>query len=54
MELFTMDDLHMIGLSEEQIKDGIYQKFMHDIGFFSYMSKIDLFQQWMYDYPRHT
>jgi oligoendopeptidase F len=27
---------------------------MHDIGFFSYMSKIDLFQQWMYDYPRHT
>jgi len=54
MELFTMDDLHMIGLTDDQIKDGIYQKIIHDIGFFSYMSKIDLFQQWMYDYPRHT
>lgn len=54
MELFTMDDLHLIGLSEPQIKDGIYQKIIHDIGFFPYMSKIDLFQQRMYDHPNHT
>jgi oligoendopeptidase F len=54
MELFTMDDLHIIGLTDDQIKDGIYQKIIHDIGFFPYMSKIDLFQQRMYDHPHHT
>jgi oligoendopeptidase F len=54
MELFTMDDLHTLGLSELQIKDGTYQKLIHDIGFFPYLSKIDLFQQRMYDHPKHT
>jgi oligoendopeptidase F len=54
MELFTIDDLHTIGLSDSQIKDGIYKKIIYDIGFFPYMSKIDLFQQRMYDHPSHT
>lgn len=54
MELFTMDDLHMIGLTDDQIQDGIYQKIIHDTWFFPYMSKIDLFQQRMYDHPHHT
>lgn len=54
MELFTMDELSSIDLAEDQIKDGLYQKITHDIWFFPYMSKIDLFQQRMYDYPNHT
>ena len=54
MELFTMDDLGRIGLDEVQIRDSLQDKLMKDILFLSWMSQIDLFQQWMYDHPDHT
>ncbi len=54
MELFTIDDLSRSGLSEGQRKDTLEDKLTKDILFFPRMSKIDLFQQRLYDNPEHT
>lgn len=54
MELFTMDDLPKIWINFIQYKDALEDKITKDIGFLPYMSKVDLLQQWMYDYPEHT
>lgn len=54
MELFTSDDLARIGCNDDQIKDALSDKIFKDVAFLPYMSKVDLMQQWMYDYPTHT
>jgi len=54
MELFTIDHLPSLGLSPDQVKDALDDKIVKDISFLPYMSKVDLFQQWMYDHPTHT
>jgi oligoendopeptidase F len=54
MELFVSDDLGRIGCSPVQITDALQAKTFHDLGFLPYMSKIDLFQQRLYDNPTHS
>ena len=54
MELFTSDDLARVGCTQDQIQGALDSKLFHDISFLPYMSKVDLMQQWMYDYPTHT
>lgn len=54
MELFTMDDLLKIWLDQTQNKDVLAEKITKEFAMLSYVSKIDLIQQWMYDHPTHT
>lgn len=54
MELFTIDDLDTIGLDEIQVQSTIEEKIADDILTFAWISKIDLFQERLYDHPTHT
>lgn len=54
MELFTLPYLSQLWWSPQAIRNALREKIEHDISFLPYMSKIDLFQQWMYDHPNHT
>lgn len=54
MELFVSDDLARIGCSPTQITDALQAKTFFDLGFLPYMSKIDIFQQRLYDNPTHS
>lgn len=54
MELFTIDDLDKIWLDASAIRSALEEKIANDFLMFARISKVDLFQERLYNHPNHT
>lgn len=54
MELMTLDHLDTFIQDQKTLQISKINKLEDDLGLFQRMSKIDLFQQWLYNNPDHT
>ena len=54
MELFSLGDVDKIGWSDAQQCVALTNKIADDLLMFAWISKVDLFQERLYDHPEHT
>ena len=54
MELMSFDHLDVFIQDKKSLDIAKIKKLEDDLSIFPWISKIDLFQQWLYNHPNHT